>query len=143
MTLTLFRDKAEITVRYNELKEVHDGIICEFQKAKETIEKNKIEIDALREQNQRLTSVSTLRTKDMFGRSCEKTEDLLNKAVSHGGADDKDPIAEDASEGAVETTGADDVDSMAENDVRKLLKEILGDKEKKKKENGAWESLEI
>lgn len=137
--VTLFVDREQVTAKYNELCEVHNGIVRECQKLKDTNEKYKAEIDALREQNKHLTNVRTLQTNELFGRSSEKTEDLLGRALSAGADDDQNPIDEDADDSAGACHPEQDVESMAESEVRQLLKEILGEKEKKKKEKGKRE----
>ena len=137
IALALFTELNRVESELHELQEVHNGIIREYQKIKETNEKYRSEIDTLRKQNQHLTNVTTLRTNDLFGRSSEKTEDILNRAVTAGNTDETDPVDEDADDGTIPPDLA--VDSMAEAEVRRILKEMLGDKEKKKKEKGKRE----
>ena len=140
IALSLFLEKEDARKELSELREVHSGIVREYQKLREASEKQEAEIDALRKQNQHLTNVRTLRTNELFGRSSEKTEGILCRTATGGSAsEEKNPIDEDADENAPDFPGSGDVDGMAEAEARRLLKEILGEKEKKKKEKGRRE----
>ena len=135
-TLSLFVEKETVVAELNELKEVHTGIVREYRRVKEALEKSEADRIELIKQNQHLTNVTSMRTNELYGRSTEKTEDLLDRAVSGNGAGQKNPIDEDAADSASGTDEDPDVDRMAVADVKRLLKEILGEKEAKKKEKG-------
>ena len=131
ITLSIFVEKDALQTELNKLKEVHTGMVREYQKTKEELEKSKAECKELIKQNQHLTDVTSMRTNDLYGRGTEKTEDLLNRAVSSNATEQKDPIDEDADDGASGADEGPDVDRMAEAEVKRLLKELLGEKEEK------------
>ena len=135
----LFLEKQELEGKLSELQEVQTGMAREYQALKNSLDKAEADRDALFRQNQRLTGVTTLHTNDLFGRSTEKTEEILKKAVSgkDTGQDPENPIDEDAEDG--DPPGSQDVDGMSGPEVRRLLKELLGEKEWKKKEKGKRE----
>ena len=140
IALSLFLEKEDVRKELSQLREVHSGIVREYQKLREKSEKQEAEIDTLRKLNQHLTNVRTLQTNELFGRSSEKTEDILSRTVAGGStAEDRNPIDEDADENAPDFPESGEVDGMAEAEARRLLKEILGEKEKKKKEKGKRE----
>lgn len=139
IALTLFLEKEDLKTELGELREVQSGIVREYEKVRKDNEKYEAEINALRKQNQQLTYVKTLRTNELFGRSCEKTEDILNKSLASGNPVEEDPVDEDAEDGMAGSSETGNVDSMAEAEVRRLLKELLGEKEKKKKKKGKRE----
>ena len=139
VAIGLFLEKQELEGKLSELQEMQKGMVREYHALKNSLDEAEADRDELIRQNQRLTGVTTLRTKDLFGRSTEKTEEILKKAVSGEGAGQapENPIDEDAQEG--ETSGSQDVDGMSGTEVRRLLKELLGEKERKKKEKGKRE----
>ena len=100
----LFLEKQSLEGKLSELQEVQKGMIREYQALKNSLEKAEADRDALIRQNQRLTGVTTLRTNDLFGRSTEKTEEILKRAVSRedAGQNPENPVDEDAED--VETS---------------------------------------
>ena len=98
----------EIAVRYFcawsdaeiHLKETENAsteMAIQFQQMKAERDAALKEIDILRKQNQHLTGIQTIQTNELFGRSTEKTEDILSQ-VLHGDLPTKDPLSEDAAE---------------------------------------------
>ena len=71
------------------------AMALEYQQMKDELNGARKEIDALRKQNQHLTGIQTIQTNDLFGRSTEKTEDILNQVIQ-GDLPTKDPLSEDA-----------------------------------------------
>lgn len=69
----------------------------EYQHMKNELKEAWLEIEALRKQNQHLTGIQTIQTNDLFGRSTEKTEDILNQVFQED-LPTGDPLAEEASE---------------------------------------------
>lgn len=140
VAIGLFLEKQELEGKLSELREVQKGMVREYQALKDSLDKAEADRDALIRQNQLLTGVMALRTNDLFGRSTEKTEEILKKAVSGGGSGQgpENPIDEDAKDDG-ESPAVPDVDAMSVLEVRRLLKGLLGEKERKKKERGRRE----
>ena len=133
---TLFIGNDSLWCEVRMLNDLTEGMARENQKLKEAYEKSEAERESLIKENQRLTGVTSMRTNDLFGRSTEKTEDLLKCAAKGNGGEVKNPIDEDAAEDVPKSPGSEDVENMEEAEVRRLLREILGEKESKKKEKG-------
>ena len=122
-----------------EFKEMHTGVVRDYKKLREEYEKVRAERDELFHQNIHLTEITTKQTNSLFGRSSEKTEDLLCRNT-HDEQDMEDPVDEDAPECIRGPETSADPDSLTEIEVRKMLKELLGEKKKKKKEKGKRET---
>ena len=58
----------EMAIQYQQMKTERDAALKE--------------IDILRKQNQHLTGIQTIQTKDLFGRSTEKAEDVLGQVLN-------------------------------------------------------------
>ena len=86
-----------------EFQKASTEMSIQFQQMKDELNSARNEIKALREQNQHLTGIRMMREKDLFGRSTEKTEDILDQAAN-GKTENPDPLAEDAEE----TPGTED-----------------------------------
>ena len=124
---------------FQDFKEMHTGVVRDYRKLQEEYQKVKAERDELFRQNSHLTEITTKQTNSLFGRSSEKTEDLLCRTAFEK-QDIEDPVDEDALDILPESDENDDPDRMAETEVRKMLKELLGEKKKKKKEKGKREA---
>ena len=62
---------------FQDFKEMHTGVVRDYRKLQEEYQKVKAERDELFRQNSHLTEITTKQTNSLFGRSSEKTEDLL------------------------------------------------------------------
>ena len=96
IAVSLFRAKAEAESKLKEFQNVSSAMAIEYQQMKDELKGARKEIDELRKQNQHLTGIQTIQTNDLFGRSTEKTEDVLDKALQ--GENQADPLSEDAKE---------------------------------------------
>ena len=97
IAVSLFCAKKELEIRLKETENASSAMALEYQQMKDELNGARKEIDALRKQNQHLTGIQTIQTNDLFGRSTEKTEDILNQ-VLEGNLPTKNPLAEDAGE---------------------------------------------
>ncbi len=97
IAVSLFCAKKELEIRLKETENASSAMALEYQQMKDELNGARKEIDALRKQNQHLTGIQTIQTNDLFGRSTEKTEDILDQ-VLEGNLPTKDPLAEDAGE---------------------------------------------
>lgn len=121
----------EIAVRYfcawNDaeihLKETENAsteMALQFQQMKSERDAALKEVDSLRKQNQHLTGIQTIQTNELFGRSTEKTEDILGQ-VLNGDIPNGDPLSEESSEEKSETND----DEKTRQKTRKRVKELL------------------
>ena len=97
IAVRLFCAQKELEIQLKEFQNVSSAMATEYQHMKNELKEARLEIEALRKQNQHLTGIQTIQTNDLFGRSTEKTEDILNQVLQ----DDLptgDPLAEEASE---------------------------------------------
>ncbi len=93
---TACRLMGELRAAQIRLDETSRGITemsLQFSQMQDTVRGLESENRFLKEENERLTAKSTLRTKDVFGRSTEKADDIL-KSCFQGSPDD--PLDEDA-----------------------------------------------
>ncbi len=97
IAVSLFCAKKELEIRLKETENASSAMAIEYQQMRDELTGARKEIDALRKLNQHLTSIQTIQTNDLFGRSTEKTEDIL-KQVLDGTLPTKDPLAEDVAE---------------------------------------------
>ena len=92
----LFRAKKELEIQLQEFRNASSAMALEYQQMKDEVKGLRKENENLRKQNIHLTGVQTIQKNDLFGRSTEKTEDLLNHVASEEPL--QDPLAEDARE---------------------------------------------
>ena len=78
IAVSLFCAKKELEIRLKETENASNAIALEYQQMKDELNGARKEIDALRKLNQHLTGIQTIQTNDLFGRSTEKTEDILH-----------------------------------------------------------------
>lgn len=97
IAVSLFCAKKELEIQLKEYQNASSAMALEYQQMKDELNGARKEIDALRKQNQHLTGIQTIQTNELFGRSTEKTEDILSQ-VLHGDLPTKDPLSEDAAE---------------------------------------------
>ena len=97
IAVSLFSAKKELEIRLKETENASSAMAIEYQQMKDELNGARKEIEVLRKLNQHLTGIQTIQTNDLFGRSTEKTEDILNQ-VFDGNLPQKDPLAEDAEE---------------------------------------------
>lgn len=97
IAVSLFCAKKELEIQLKEFQNVSSAMATEYQHMKNELKEARLEIEALRKQNQHLTGIQTIQTNDLFGRSTEKTEDILNQVLQED-LPTGDPLAEEASE---------------------------------------------
>ena len=76
-----FCAKKELEIQLKEYQNASSAMALEYQQMKDELNGARKEIDALRKLNQHLTGIQTIQTNDLFGRSTEKTEDILNQVI--------------------------------------------------------------
>ena len=105
---------------------VQTEMSVQYQKMKEELSAVKQENEFLKNENLRLTEQLSLRKRDLFGSPTEKTDAILEKALS--GEEDEDPLQDE------ELPEKEPVD-------RNKLKQLLGEKKSRgKKEKGRREA---
>ena len=97
IAVSLFCAKSELEIRLREFENASSEMAIQYQQMKDELNGVRKEIETLRKQNMHLTGIQTIQTNDLFGRSTEKTEDILNQVLD-GNIPTKDPLAEDAVE---------------------------------------------
>ena len=96
IAVSLFRAKKELEIQLQEFRNASSAMALEYQQMKDEVRGLRKENENLRKQNMHLTGIQTIQTNDLFGRSTEKTEDLLTQVASE--EEPQDPLAEDAPE---------------------------------------------
>ena len=114
IAVSLFRAKKELEIQLQEFRNASSAMALEYQQMKDEVRGLRKENENLRKQNMHLTGIQAIQTNDLFGRSTEKTEDLLNRVANE--EQPQDPLAEDA-------RGEDTKGIQREN--RKRLKGII------------------
>ena len=113
---------AEIHLKENE--NANTEMAVQFQQMKSQRDAALKELDILRKQNLHLTGVQTIQTNELFGRSTEKTKDILGQVLDDG-IPKEDPLAEDSEE----TKDNTDAETEDNREVRKknlqLIKAII------------------
>ena len=94
IAVSLFRAKKELEIQLQEFRNASSAMALEYQQMKDEVKGLRKENENLRKQNMHLTGIQTIQKNDLFGRSTEKTEDLLNQVASE--EQPQDPLAEDA-----------------------------------------------
>ena len=97
IAVSLFSAKKELEIQLKEYQNASSAMALEYQQMKDELNGARKEIDALRKQNMHLTGIQTIQTNELFGRSTEKTEDILSQ-ILQGDLPTKDPLSEDAAE---------------------------------------------
>lgn len=128
----------EIAVRYYcawndaeiHLKETENAsteMAIQFQQMKVERDAALKENEILRKQNQHLTGIQTIQTNELFGRSTEKTEDVLGQ-VLNGDIPDGDPLSEESPEGKEKSETDEDKKTRRKTRerVKKLLRLLFG-----------------
>ena len=110
----LFAAKDALEIQLKEYQNASRAMALEYQQMKDEVRGLRKENENLRKQNMHLTGIQTIQTNDLFGRSTEKTEDLLNQVASE--EQPQDPLAEDARE---------QESKKIKRENRKRLKEII------------------
>lgn len=95
--VVLFGEKEDALMKLTEFQNASREMAIQFQQMKDELLGLRSECKALREQNQHLTGIKIIQAKELFGRSTEKSEDILNQAVK-GRSSHTDPLVEDAQE---------------------------------------------
>lgn len=117
---------SETLSRADMLETVQTEMSVQYQKMKEDLSAVKKENEFLKNENLRLTEQLSLRKRDLFGSPTEKTDAILEKALS--GEEDEDPLQDE------ELPEKEPVD-------RNKLKQLLGEKKHRgKKEKGKREA---
>ena len=96
IAVSLFSAKKELEIRLKEFQNASSAMALEYQQMKDELKGARKEIEILRKQNQHLTGIQTIQTNELFGRSTEKTKDILSQMLQEDLP--KDPLAEDATE---------------------------------------------
>lgn len=78
----LFEEKGDLQVRYTELQNTSTQMTIQFQQAKGEVKDLRVQVEELTKLNQHLTGVKDKRTQELFGRSSEKTDDILKQALN-------------------------------------------------------------
>jgi len=94
IAVSLFRAKKELEIQLQEFRNASSAMALEYQQMKDEVKGLRKENENLRRQNMHLTGIQTIQTNDLFGRSTEKTEDLLSQVASEERP--QDPLAEGA-----------------------------------------------
>ena len=104
----------EMAIQYQQMKTERDAALKE--------------IDILRKQNQHLTGIQTIQTKDLFGRSTEKAEDVLGQVLNDD-IPNGDPLSEESPEetGKKETDDDEKTRRRTRERVKRLLRLLFGD----------------
>ena len=97
IAVSLFSAKKELEIQLKEYQNASSAMALEYQQMKDELNGARKEIDALRKQNMHLTGIQTIQTNELFGRSTEKTEDILSQ-ILQGDLPTKNPLSEDAAE---------------------------------------------
>ena len=103
----------EMAIQYQQMKTERDAALKE--------------IDILRKQNQHLTGIHTIQTKDLFGRSTEKAEDVLGQVLNDD-IPNGDPLSEESPEetGKKETDDDEKTRRRTRERVKRLLRLLFG-----------------
>ena len=103
----------EMAIQYQQMKTERDAALKE--------------IDILRKQNQHLTGIQTIQTKDLFGRSTEKAEDVLGQVLNDD-IPNGDPLSEESPEetGKKETDDDEKTRRRTRERVKRLLRLLFG-----------------
>ncbi len=97
IAVSLFVEKEELNIQLTEFRNASTEMSTQYQLMKDQLNAALRENEELRKQNMHLTGVNTIRTNDLFGRSTEKTDDILD-AVANATVPADDPLSEDAPE---------------------------------------------
>ena len=82
VAVALFSDNQELRIRLKEFQNASHEMAVQFQQMKDELKGARREIEELRKQNLHLAGVQTIQTNELFGRSTEKTEDILDRLVN-------------------------------------------------------------
>lgn len=93
----ILEENFEMRARLDETANASGEMALQFKQMKDELEGARREIAELRKQNQHLTGVHTLAKDELYGRSTEKTEDLINGKAA--GTEPEDPVREDQDPG--------------------------------------------
>ena len=118
----------ETEIHLTEFQNASNEMALQYQQMKDELNGARKEIDLLRKQNQHLTGIETLQTNELFGRSTEKTEDILGQAIT-GDTPKGDPLAEDAASGGngSETEGLSEEEKKKRRKILSLLHLLFDD----------------
>lgn len=94
IAVSLFQEKENVSRQLTEYQNASSEMSIQFQQMKQELESARKEIETLQKQNRHLTGVRDLREKELFGRSTEKAEDVLDHAIHEENAN-PDPLADD------------------------------------------------
>lgn len=100
VAVALFSDNQELRIRLTEFQNASHEMAVQFQQMKDELKGARREIEELRKQNLHLAGVQTIQTNELFGRSTEKTEDILDRLVNkdipqNDPLDEHNPCAEE------------------------------------------------
>lgn len=129
IAVVLFGEKEDALIKLTEYQNASSEMAVQFQQMKDELRGARTEIKALREQNQHLTGIQTLQSKELFGRGTEKSEDILNQAMN-GGAAHADPLDEDTPESGEECSQSGQKKIILFKDTAGRRKKTAGKREK-------------
>ncbi len=129
VALGLFREKDAALIRLKAFEEAETELMRQFQEIKGRLKEAERERDELRKQNLHLSGIRKEREKDLFGRSTQKTEEVIS-GLEHG-IPDTDPLDEDAGDGQGQDGG------ISTGEKKRLFGD--GEKERKPKQKGKRE----
>ena len=96
--LELYAENMKLQAKLSEFQRASTEMAAQFQQMKDELDGRTRELQTALEQNRRLSEAGILRSRDLFGRSSEKTADILNRVLGDGPKSpviDGDPLDED------------------------------------------------
>ena len=96
--LELYAENMKLQVKLSEFQRASTEMAAQFQQMKDELNGRTRELQTALEQNRRLSEAGILRSRDLFGRSSEKTADILNRVLGDGPKSpviDGNPLDED------------------------------------------------
>ena len=130
--VAVFREKEDAVRRLAEFEKASTEMAVQFQQMKDELKGTKAELEELRKQNRHMNGTRIIQARELFGRSTEKTGDIVERALR--GVEDTDPIGEDtmAEEGSEGSTSGNPGRKKTGEPGKKIKK---GKKKPGKKEN--------
>jgi len=129
IAVALFCEKEDALIKLTEFQNASSEMAIQFQQMKDELQGARSEIKVLREQNQHLTGIQTLQSKELFGRGTEKSEDILKQAMN-GEAAHTDPLDEDTPESGEECSRSGQKKILLFKDTAQCRKKTAGKRER-------------
>ncbi len=112
-------------IHLKETENASTEMALQFQQMKSERDAALKEVDILRKQNQHLTGVQTIQTNELFGRSTEKTKDVLGQALT-GDIPNGNPLSEENYEEKSETDADEEIRRKTKKRITRLLHLLFG-----------------